>query len=80
MKTESISVPSASNTGEHVYGQKDADGKEKPTEVIVDLETPSATINKVRGGNTPKLPGGSDDPPPKKKGGTGTPPLPDLPD
>lgn len=82
-------VDKASNTGEHIWGQKDTDGKDKPTEVIVDLETPAASINKVRGGNTPKTGGGTDTAP-KLPGGTGTgtdlpkptggtPPLPELP-
>ena len=64
-------VDMATNTGEHIWSKKDADGKDKPAEVIVDLENPSAIINKVRGGNTPpggnppKAPAGSDGPPAK---------------
>ncbi|MBA4068215.1 MAG: hypothetical protein C0501_31840, partial [Isosphaera sp.] len=42
-------VDKASNTGEHVWGV-DAAGKSPPAEVIVDLETPAATINRVRPG------------------------------
>ena len=81
-------VDKASNTGEHIWSQKDSDGKDKPAEVIVDLETPAASINKVRGGNTPKSGGGSDTAPKLPGTGTGTdlpkptggtPPLPELP-
>ena len=60
-------VDKASNTGEHIWGQ-DAERKNPPAEVIVDLESPSATIPKVRGGNTPspapRPPGGSRHPAP----------------
>lgn len=71
-------VDKASNTGEHVWGTRDGD-KDKPAEVIVDLDTPSATINKVRGGNTPKTPPGGSDAPPKKMPDGGGPSLPPLP-
>jgi hypothetical protein len=57
-------VDKASNTGEHVWGV-DSQGKGSPAEVIVDLETPSATINRVRGGGAPAG-GGASDAPPKK--------------
>jgi len=80
-------VDKASNTGEHIWGQ-DAEKKNPPVEVIVDTDTPSATIQKVRGGNSPTAPGGggtaprppgrSDDPP-RPPGGSG-PDLPKLPD
>jgi hypothetical protein len=82
-------VDKASNTGEHIWGQ-DAEKRTPPVEVIVDTDTPSATIQKVRGGNTPagggggatpRPPGRSDDPPrpPGGSGGSG-PPVPPLPD
>ncbi len=68
-------VDKASNTGEHIWGTRDTDGREVPTEVIVDLDTPSATIDRVRGfgngGNQPPArdpaPGTGNKPP-----GTGT--------
>jgi hypothetical protein len=78
-------VDKAANTGEHIWGQ-DADRKNAPVEVLVDLEKPSGTIDRVRGGNSPKQSGtGSDSPPsrpvappPSASGGTGpsVPPLP----
>jgi hypothetical protein len=81
-------VDKAANTGEHIWGE-DSQRKTPPVEVIVDLDTPSATIDKVRGGNTPpapKPPAGSDTPPAGKSGtdlpkvpGGGNPPIPDLP-
>jgi hypothetical protein len=58
-------VDKASNVGEHVWGQ-DREKNAAPAEVIVDLEKPSATIDRVRGGaggaapapkpDVPKLP------------------------
>jgi len=63
-------VDKASNTGEHIWGQRDADGKNTPAEVIVDLDTPSATINRVRGGNTPR---NQSSLPPSGPGGTSAP-------
>jgi hypothetical protein len=69
-------VDKAANTGEHVWGQDLPDKKNAPTEVIVDLEVPSGSVNRVRGGNTPKEPGGSDAPP---KNPPGVPDLPKLP-
>ena len=86
-------VDKASNTGEHIWGQ-DAQGKGTPAEVIVDLESPAATINRVRGGNSPSPaprppagPGGSDSLP-RSPAGPGSPApatpippaLPGLPD
>ncbi len=65
-------VDKASNMGESVWAQ----------EVIVDLEKPSATIDRVRAGPpgaappAPKVPG---TPAPKAPGGSDTPPVPDLP-
>jgi hypothetical protein len=88
-------VDKASNTGEHVWGLRDPDGKNAPAEVIVDLDTPSGTINKARGGNTPSPPGGGGGSPKPPTGSdsaprtpptdlpkppTGTPPLPSLPE
>ncbi|WP_439632223.1 hypothetical protein [Gemmata sp.] len=85
-------VDKASNTGEHVWGLRDPDGKNAPAEVIVDLDTPSGTINKARGGNTPSPPGGGSPKPPTgsdsapraaptdlPKPPTGSPALPALP-
>jgi hypothetical protein len=78
-------VDKASNTGEHIWGQRDAEGRNTPTEVIVDLDTPSATINKVRGGNSPspspiKPPGGGSELPSGPGGSDSAPKTPtDLP-
>jgi len=62
-------VDKASNTGEHIWGQDLPEKRNPPTEVIVDLEKPTGTINKVRGNNSPRNPGGagvgSDSPLPK---------------
>ncbi|MCE9567385.1 MAG: hypothetical protein K8U57_35745 [Planctomycetes bacterium] len=61
-------VDKASNTGEHIWGQRDPDGKNQPAEVIVDLDVPSVTIPRVRGGNSPTPApsgGGSSDSQPK---------------
>ena len=80
-------VDKAANTGEHIWGQ-DADKKNPPTEVIVDLEKPTGSVDRVRGGNAPKPPGtGSDSPPPANPGtlpksgggGSGPPAVPPLP-
>jgi hypothetical protein len=71
-------VDKASNSNEFIW----------PQEVIVDLEKPSATINKVRGGTEPpgspdqRLPGGSDGPPIRPEPGptsSDPPRLPGLP-
>jgi len=76
-------VDRASNTGEHIWGQ-DSQKTKPPTEVIVDLVSPTGGIKGVRGGNSPtptdrggsapRRSGGSDDPP-MGVGGT----VPDLP-
>ena len=70
-------VDKAANTGEHIWGQDLPDKKNAPTEVIVDLEVPSGSVNRVRGGNTPKDTGGGSDTPPKNS--PGGPDLPKLP-
>jgi hypothetical protein len=63
-------VDKASNVGEHVWGQ-DREKNNPPTEIIVDLEKPSATIDRVRGGP----PGSRPDPQPSEK-----PEVPKLPE
>ncbi|MBX9580997.1 MAG: hypothetical protein K2X87_11870 [Gemmataceae bacterium] len=47
-------VDKAGNTGAHVWSDKGPGGE--PTPVIVDLETPAATISGVRGGAAPAKP------------------------
>jgi hypothetical protein len=42
-------VDKAANVGQHIWGQ-DLQKNSPPTEIIVDLEKPSATIDRVRGG------------------------------
>ncbi len=76
-------VDMAANTGEHIWGQ-DSQKKNPPVEVIVDLETPTGTINKARGGNTPPggagpQPLGGSDAPPRPPVGPDKPAIPDLP-
>jgi hypothetical protein len=74
-------VDRAANTGEYIWSQKDADGKEKPVEVIIDLELPSGSINRIRNGatprpsppSTPSPPARSSDAPPTIPSGSGTP-------
>lgn len=55
-------VDKASNVGEHIWGQ-DREKNAPPVEIIVDLEKPSATIDRVRGGP----PGGGPAPKPDQK-------------
>jgi hypothetical protein len=62
-------VDKAANVGEFVWGQ----------EVVVDLEKPSATIDRVRGG-PPGAPGAPSPPVKGKAGGSDKPPVPDLPE
>lgn len=60
-------VDKAANVGEHIWGQ-DSKKSTPPAEVIVDLEKPTATIDRVRGGGP-----GSEPKKPEK------PPEPELP-
>lgn len=48
-------VDKAANVGEHVWGQ-DREKNAPPVEIIVDLEQPSATIDRVRGGQQGSTP------------------------
>ena len=59
-----LTVDRAANTGEYIWSQKDEGGKDKPVEVIVDLDVPMGAVNKVRGGGTPRVPSSGSDAPP----------------
>ncbi|HSQ55132.1 MAG TPA: hypothetical protein VLM40_05245 [Gemmata sp.] len=80
-------VDKAANTGEHIWGQ-DAERKTAPVEVLVDLENPSGSIERVRGGNSPRSSSGGSDSPPSapvapppsgSSGSSGGPGIPALP-
>jgi hypothetical protein len=43
-------IDKAGNVGEHIWGQKSTDRNSEPVEILVDLEKPAATIDRVRGG------------------------------
>jgi hypothetical protein len=49
-------VDKAGNTGTAVWSEKGPNNEPVPAPVIVDLETPAATINGVRGGSAPAKP------------------------
>ncbi len=68
-------VDKASNVGEHIWGQ-DREKNNPPKEIIVDLEKPSVTIDRVRGGPA----GSQPDTKPEKTEKPEKPEVPGLPD
>jgi hypothetical protein len=58
-------VDKAANIGEHVWGQ-DREKSSSPLEIIVDLTTPEATIDRVRGGTPAPKPAPEKPPEPEK--------------
>jgi hypothetical protein len=58
-------VDKAANIGEHIWGQ-DREKNSPPLEIIVDLEKPSATIDRVRGGTPAPKPAPEKPPEPEK--------------